>query len=784
MRRVLLAGLAVAVCVGGVSRHAGAKVTSDQVNSAIQKAREYLINQQKPNGAWGEHAGESALVFMTLAYMGEHPNREVISKAMDYLLKCDVENDFGDRQGYGVPIRVMGLSYIHNKLLGEKRELVRKQMLADLLRIRAGQAASGGWRYKLDATDWDFSVSQWPILAMREANLMGIEFPTDSLLKARDLYYSKQNADGGWNYQDGESYGSMTAAGLASVYIIADVLEPASGCPCKGGRSSSDTSESDRRIDKALDWLGKNFDAKTSPNGGQHLYWLYCVERVGIAVGYKYFGTHDWFQEGAEVLVGRQGGNGSWGNLPDTCFSTLFLFKGRAPVLFQKLEFQGAWNMHRRDLANLTHYIERIKEQMFQWQIVSLRAPVEELHEAPILYLTAESVPKWGDEEKKKLRAFTDTGGTVLVEASCGNAAVRRWFPQFAKEVWPEWTLSTLSAEHAVWQSVYPMTQKPAAMGVEDGVRTSVFFVPDDFSCSWQMKAYALRKYLFDWGINLYTYATDGAPLRWKLAGREVKPSDRYAGPIQAGGRKTLKIARVKHGGDWSAGANYGGFKRLAEHLKAKAGLAMEVSEATAVPFTEGGVAAADLAKYDVAYLAGTKALVLSAEERGALKSFVAAGGALWLEAVTGSVDFDQSVKQFAQNMGWELKMLPATHGLMTGRMGAATGYNLTTGVEFRRALRVARLGRPNAEFVGLFEGNRLVGVYSPLDVLFSMNPYEAWSCKGYQPADAQAVATNVALYLTARGVAAPPPAESPAPPSETPAPEAPAPAPEATPAG
>ena len=95
--------------------------------------------------------------------------------------------------------------------------------------------------------------------------------------------------------------------------------------------------------------------------------------------------------------------------------------------------------------------------------------------------------------------------------------------------------------------------------------------------------------------------------------------------------------------------------------------------------------------------------------------------------------------------------MLPMTHGQMTGRMGAATGYNLTTGVEFRRSLRVARLGRPYAEFHGLFEGERLVGIYSPLDVLFSINPYEAWSCKGYQPADAEAVATNIALYATSR---------------------------------
>jgi len=95
--------------------------------------------------------------------------------------------------------------------------------------------------------------------------------------------------------------------------------------------------------------------------------------------------------------------------------------------------------------------------------------------------------------------------------------------------------------------------------------------------------------------------------------------------------------------------------------------------------------------------------------------------------------------------------MLPATHGLMTGRMNAATGYNLTSGVEFRRALRVSRIGRPTAEFVGLLDGDRLVGVYSPLDVLFSMNPYEAWSCKGYKPADAQAVAANIALYATSR---------------------------------
>ena len=795
--------LSACVAVGVVAVLAGAlrgEVTDERVLQAIQKAREYLINQQQPVGSFGAKgnlgAGPSALAFMTLAYMGEHPNRDVMSKGMDFLMRCDADRDFAGKQGYAVPIRVMGLSYVHNKLLGEKRALVRQQMLADLLRIRVGQAGSGGWRYTLaGGGDWDFSVTQWPILAMREASLVGVEFPADCLLKARDLYYSKQNPDGGWHYQGrGDSYGSMTAAGLASVYIISDVLEPGSGCPCRGGQSQQTASEADRRIDAALDWLSKNFDAGSNPKASGaftrfHLYWLYCVEPVGIAAGYKYFGTHNWYKEGVEALLSRQKPDGSWSDLPNTCFATLFLYKGRAPVLFEKLEFKGDWNMHRRDLANLTNYIERAKEQLFHWQIVNLRVPVEELHDAPILYITAETVPEFADEKGKmqqgfspeqvqKLRAFTDTGGTILVEASCGSPAVRRWFPTFAKQVWPEWPLLRLEAEHGVWSADTPMKQKPELLGADDGLRTFLLYAPDDVSCAWQTKAFTAKKYLFDWGINLYSYATDKGALRAKLAGREPKPSDAYAGPVKAGPRTTLRIARVRHGGDWSTGANYRGFERLAKDLKAKAAVTLEVTEPSAVPFTEGGVATKDLAGYDVAYLAGAKALVLAPDEQEALKAFVAGGGFVWIEAVRGASAFDASVKEFAQAMGWELKLLPPSHGLMTGRMDPAQGYNLTSGVQFRRALRVRRLGRGYAEFVGVFDGERMVGLYSPFDVLFGLQPYEAWDISGYQAADAAAVATNLVLYLTTQGsptppVAAPPSAEPP--PAAAPEPAAPA---------
>ncbi len=744
-----------------------AAVTDDEVQRAIQRGKEYLISLQQPNGSFGEgkHGyGESCLIFMTLAYMGMHPNHPVMSKAVDFHLNLNPDTDMGGRQGYALPMRVMGLSYVHNKFLesGSQRGIVRRKMYEDITRFKIGQATNGGWRYKLEPTDnWDFSVTQWPILAMREANIVGIEVPPEPLFRARELYYEKQNDDGGWDYQNGQSRGAMTAAGMASLQIIADILEPGSGCPCQGGRSRQSKSSSERRIDRALEWLSRNFQADSPPHGGHAdtLYWLYCVERVGIAAGYKYFGQHNWYAAGAEYIVRKQGGNGSWsgkwGNQVGTCFALLFLYKGRGAVLFNKVRFDGEWNNHRRDINNLVRYIERDQERPFHWQIVELRAPLEELHEAPILYITAETVPAWGDAEKQKLRAFTDTGGTILFEASCGNPPVKRWFQDFAREVWPEWRLKPLGPDHGSYTDPWPLTRRPEVLGIHDGMRTAVFFALDDISCPWHTSALASRLYMFQWGINLLRYATDRAELhkmRAKLSVREDLASTKFASPVNPGPKSSVRIARVRHDGNWEVNANYGGLRKLVDAIRERAAVRLEVTEPNRKPFTEGGVAPADLAGYDAAYITGSRAFAFGPAEQQALKGYVDGGGFLWFEAAGGSPEFDRSLQKLAGDMRWQVKLLPTTHPLVTGRMGQALGYNLSADVDFRKALRFIRAARHYAEFMGVYENDRLIGVYSPLDVAFSATPYEAYKCKGYRPPDARAVATNVVLFLTTRG--------------------------------
>jgi hypothetical protein len=114
-----------------------------------------------------------------------------------------------------------------------------------------------------------------------------------------------------------------------------------------------------------------------------------------------------------------------------------------------------------------------------------------------------------------------------------------------------------------------------------------------------------------------------------------------------------------------------------------------------------------------------------------------------------GAQAFGQSVQQLAAEMNWQLRPLTKEHGLVSGAMSPAAGYNLTTGLEYRAALKVQRLGRTNAELTGMYEGDRLIGIYSPFDVMFSLSGYEAYQCRGYKAADATAIATNIVLYLS-----------------------------------
>jgi len=738
----------------------GQEVTDEQIDAAIEGGVQALLKSQNVQGGWGDYPpgtpppnanvfrhGFDVCGLMGLAYGDIDVKDERFKKAFQLVLEANVERN------YVYAVRVIALCKLYPRLRPEQKELAKKRLMADVEWLFKAQASTGGWDY-YGTGDGELSNTQMALLALWEATNVLRELPTDVWEKALKRYLKWQKADGGWNYgaddpvhRDMATYGSMTAAAVASLFVIREKLCPGTGCPCRNGRSlrKGREAEIDAAIERGIEWLKKNFVTDTNPGrGGSCEFWFFSSERVGLASGLKYFGTHNWYAEMAKELVNNRNRDSGWGYPSETALAIAFLAKGRAPILFNKLQFKGAWNNHPRDIATLARYVGKIKEQPIQWQVVNLDVPVEELHDAPILYISAEAALDLPEEHKKKLRQFTDTGGTVLFEASCGNYEAATWWEKTCKEVWPEWELKLVDREHPLWTADQQIKGRlPALFGASDGVRTFLFYSKVDISCPWNTEAVAGNRALFDLGCNLYMYTTDRGKLRSRLARRETGAGKKYAGQALKGGDKTtLTVARVKHGGEWYLAGNYHPWSLLAADLKQKAEVTLE--ERDPVP-----VGAEVPAGTSLLYYCGRAGSELGPDGAKWLKSYLTAGGFVFAEAVLGDQRFESALKDLT-DAGLATRPLGADHPLVTGLLGSATGCNASK-VAYTYSLAGERVGKPEPLLVGLFDGEKLVGLFSPFDIMYAQMGCKAFGSRGYAAEDARALATNLALYLTSR---------------------------------
>jgi hypothetical protein len=774
--------LAALLCLA-LAAPAAAQEGNEQVDQAVRRGVAFLWGLQGEDGNFTDpqthnrylgidyNGAATVMSMVALAYAGEDLRQEPMKKGLRALAALDLPKT------YTLGFRIIALAELYRRADRETKELLRGWLKRDVVRLAEMQFANGAWSYEkvtgLGNDDFDFSNTQLAVLALREADLCGLELNRDIFLKVQKLYLEKQRADGGWDYaranskQTGQSYGSMTAAAVASLFITREALEGSSGCPCRNGRSSGlRNARVEAAIARGIKWLDGQFTTTENPACPTFVreyvhYWLYACERVGIASGFKYLGRHNWYAEGAKAIIAKQGANGSWGSSDETSLALLFLIKGRAPILLNKLHFDGAWDMHPHDAANLAKYVGQVKEQPMNWQVINLEAPVEEWHDAPLLYISAESVIKLTDEHKKKLRQFTDTGGTILFEASCGNQTVASWWRSACQDIWPEWELKLVDKDHPLWTADLNMTgRRPPLWGLFDGLRTVIFFSTSDLSCPWSTSAVTKEQVLFQLGCNLYAYTTDRGRLRAKLAARRSEERQEHSAiALAPGQRSALRLRLLKHGGDYYISRHYRPLEALAAYLKERGRLAVELGDA----ITAGDE---DALKTDVFWLTGRKALMLSAEETAALRKWLAAGGYLVVEAAMGDAEFDKSFEAAAKELGLDVRPAGRETPLTTGALAGATGFKLDP-VDFTYALRAERLGQPYAELRELRLGGRLVGVYSPFDVSLGISGIKAFGSRGYAAVDAPAVATNMLLPASTLATAPPTGTTQPAPQSQ-----------------
>ena len=560
----------------------------------------------------------------------------------------------------------------------------------------------------------------------------------------------------------------MTAAGLASLFITQDyLLIGRKWDPCHGGTR-------DEHIEKGLAWMDKN--VHTMLEQGQHYYYgLYGIERIGVASGRKYFGTVDWYKAGADELVKKQAANGSWGNLPDTVFAMLFLVRGRAPVVMNKLEYAAAdpkggakkqeepWNERPRDVANFAHWSTKQIEQYLNWQIVNLKVSADDLHDAPILYISGSEALNFGDAEIKKLREFAQEGGLILGNADCGSLAFSKSFIDLGSKAFPKYEFRDLPANHPIFTDeqfkASKWKTKPRVQALSNGVRELMVLVPEaDLGRAWQTRSEKTREDLFQLGQDLFLYAVDKSNLRARGETYIVRADAKVKAAHE------LKVARLVVGEN--PDPEPAGWHRLGNllHNHYKLDLAVE------------NVKPGDgkLAGFKLAHLTGTTKFKLTPEQQKELKAFADNGGTLVVDAAGGSSDFADSAEVelaavFGGSPGTTGAILPPTHAVYA-RPGAKVekfGYR-----EFVRGKLTGRLDAPRVR--GIEQGGRVAVFYSREDLSAGMVGEPVDGVLGYNPETATEIMRNIVLSAAPQGQGAG--AESPAKADETPDPAKPAP--------
>ena len=714
--------------------------SDEAMEKAIEKAKKFLWSQYiEKEGHWKEpplpdpndpknankhnyHGGYTSLA--CLALLSENPkcyNDKRMKRALEFLAGVKMNAT------YCLGLRAQIWSILPRKM---SRALLKKdadQLVASICQPKPGQKIGsdptvfkryGTYTYLSTGKigpGGDHSNTQFGILGVWAAARHNIEVPQKYWELVFRHYVAVQNPEGGWGYSPagGGTSNTMTAAGLASMYVAFDNVYQDQFLKCG-------TNPVIPAIQNALNWFDKNYVPSRSG------YYMYGVERVGLASGYKYFGKKDWYKLGATALINAQGGNGGWGNLVNTTFITMFLVRGRHPVLFNRLEYEGDWHNRPRALANLTRWISRTFERTVNWQIVNLKTPVNDWHDAPILLITGSKKPTFTDADLEKLRTFIWQGGMLLSVAECGNqgqpfdAGMR----QVYRKLFPQYEMKILPPDHEVYSSRFTLKRGARLWGISNGVRTLAMHCREDLPREWQRNAYTSSS--FKMAANIFFYATDLGALRHR--GTTLWPKAEAFVPL-----RVAKVARIKHAGNWNP-------EPLAwERFR----LMMGRDHQTKVILSDP-MAAADLdAKaWRVAALTGTGTLTLTDKDKTALKAYVTDGGTLIVDAAGGSKTFADSATAVVQQVfGSGLRRLPA-YSAVWQMSGLEVGS-----VKYRRAARL-RLGKTTYPRIQAIEVNGRPAVFvSKEDVTAGLVGFPSYTCLGYAPDSALGLMRNMVLY-------------------------------------
>ncbi len=355
-------------------------VTQREIDAAIRKGGEHL--KVAPSGADWLHPNCDELILLAMIAAGIPEQNPKFDEYLRHCLQAKLEKTYKvallamcleelDASGYQMKIAQCAAFLLDNQAANGqwsygKEVDVKNYPFVEREKKTASEARPGAAREfgptirehkrptksiavpqtKHEGEVGDNSNSQYAALGLRACFDANIKLPAEALHLARKWWVESQYPDEGdgakagknsvnsggdttkiqgWSYKKPGDEGqkapthTMTAGGVGATVIIEYML----------GRDF----KKDAVTRAGVNWLGKNYTI------GGGLYYMYGLERAGMLYDTPKFGDHDWYMEGAKILVNSQNADGSWGKNDkpekdtwDTCFAILFLKKATRGV--------------------------------------------------------------------------------------------------------------------------------------------------------------------------------------------------------------------------------------------------------------------------------------------------------------------------------------------------------------------------------------------------------------------------------------------------------------------
>ena len=769
---------------------APASISAAQVRSAIRKGGDYLISRRSEDGRWptypGYKAGSTALCTLALLHAGVSP--ENLRRSLDQLER----HDAGGLSTYVISLRIMAFAIADPQGTRYRRTVQKDVDHLEKNQVREGNN-EGGWGYGTlrgnNGRSADASNSQFAILALHEASLLGAKVQQKTWERA-EIYWNKlRGRGGGFHYDVGHSTpvsGSMTCAGISSLIIINENLaSPEDYLTADGRVACCGTDEDLKVVQDAINWLGKNFSAKFNPvaggqrSAGAKMYFLYGMERAGRLSGVRFFADHDWYREGAAHLIAsqkretgawRSGGHGE--NQPEisTAFGLLFLAKGRRPIVFGKYQHSqnNDWDRHPEGVHYLTRKVEDDWNLKLNWQTVrASNATVDDLLEAPVLFISGRDKLELTEQQERALQKYVENGGFIFAEAcqgdGCGaNVAFEKSFRELVARLFPDSTMDSLAVDHPIWTANHPLKPNPGwqMYGVQACCRTSIVFCSRNLSGFWRLNRRNLMdqfpanvKEEVDWttkfGVNVAAYATGR-----QLDDKEDRPKVTEVKDFAVINDRVLVFAKLNHNGGaddapnaWrnlQDDARQFGYENAVGEVEQAELLRIKTDKKMIEPTRE------QLADHPFIFMHGREGFGFSEEQRDALRRYLELGGCVFADSICSSEEFTRAFRREFNQLfpDKELTEIPSTHEIFTRKYG----HSLDKGVTLNIPDPKADQGAKKVEGVipvleGIEVDGRLAVIFSPNDLSCALENATATQCKGYIRDDAVRIGTNVILY-------------------------------------